>query len=82
MRSLSENMSTAPVDEEFSSPHAIQARARSFAAQGWLAIAPDLSATYRRAALGGRPALVAAMMRDLPRFRRMARGSGKVMVAG
>lgn len=58
-----------------------EAKARGFAAQGWLAIAPDLPKTYRGAALGGRPALVAAMMRDLPRFKAMARGSGKVVVA-
>ncbi|URW74901.1 hypothetical protein M9980_10025 [Sphingomonas donggukensis] len=59
---------------------AAEATARSYAAQGWLAIAPNLAATYKGAALLGQPAMVAAMMRDLPRLKRHARGSGRVAV--
>ena len=57
---------------------AAEATARRYAASGWLAIAPDLGATYRKA--GDKQAMVAALTRDLPRLKRMARGSGKVAV--
>ncbi|WP_343519263.1 hypothetical protein [Sphingomonas sp.] len=57
---------------------AAEATARSYAAQGWLAIAPNLPTTYRGAA--GKPAMVEALNRDLPRLERLARGSGKVAV--
>lgn len=59
---------------------AAEATARSYAAQGWLAIAPNLPSTYRGAALAGKPAMVEAMMRDVPRLKRLARGSGKVAI--
>jgi hypothetical protein len=59
---------------------AAEAAARSYAASGWLAIAPDLPATYRAAALAGKPAMVAALTRDVPRLKRLARGSGKVAI--
>lgn len=60
---------------------AAEATARSYAAQGWLAIAPNLPSTYRGAALAGKPAMVEALMRDMPRLERLARGSGKVVIA-
>lgn len=56
---------------------AAEAAARGYAASGWLAIAPDLSATYRGA---DKAAMVAALNRDLPRLKRLGRGSGKVAV--
>lgn len=59
---------------------AAEAAARSYAASGWLAIAPDLPATYRAAAPAGKPAMVAALTRDVPRLKRLARGSGKVAI--
>ena len=59
---------------------AAEAKARSYAASGWLAIAPDLPATYRSAAPGGKAAMVDALMRDVPRLKRLARSSGKVAV--
>ncbi|WP_447727344.1 hypothetical protein [Sphingomonas koreensis] len=57
---------------------AAEAAARSYAASGWLAIAPDLPATYRAAALAGKPAMVEALTRDVPRLKRLSQGSGKV----
>ncbi|WP_423605583.1 dienelactone hydrolase family protein [Sphingomonas sp. MS122] len=57
-----------------------EATARRYAAQGWLAIAPNLPSTYRGAALAGKPAMVEALMRDVPRLERLARGSGKVAI--
>ena len=57
-----------------------KAIARRHAANGRIAIVPHLAATYRDQALGGKPALVAAMTRDLPRLRKMARASGTVSV--
>lgn len=59
---------------------AAEAAARSYAASGWYAIAPDLPATYRTASLGGKAAMVEALTRDMPRLKRMARGSGKVAI--
>ncbi len=59
---------------------AAEAMARSYAAAGYLAIAPDLPASYGGARAGGKPALVAALMRDVPRLRRLARGNGTVAV--
>jgi carboxymethylenebutenolidase len=59
---------------------AAEETARSYAARGWLAIAPNLTATYKGAALGGKSAMVAALMGDLPRLKRFARGNGTVAV--
>lgn len=57
---------------------AAEATARRYAASGWIAIAPDLSATYRQA--GDKQAMVAALTRDLPRLKRLSHSSGKVAV--
>ena len=56
---------------------AAEATARRYAASGWLAIAPDLGATYKGS---DKQAMVAALTRDLPRLKRLSRGSGKVAV--
>ena len=56
---------------------AAEATARRYAASGWLAIAPDLGATYKG---GDKQAQVAALTRDLPRLKRLSRSSGKVAV--
>jgi len=57
---------------------AAEATARRYAASGWIAVAPDLAATYGKA--GGKSAMVAALTRDLPRFKRLSHSSGKVAV--
>lgn len=57
---------------------AAEATARRYAASGWIAIAPDLAATYGKA--GDKQAMVAALTRDLPRLKRLSRSSGKVAV--
>ena len=59
---------------------ASKAIARNHAANGRIAVVPHLAATYRDRTLGGKPALVAAMMSDLPRLRTMLRASGTVSV--
>lgn len=59
---------------------AAETAALGYAASGWLAIAPNLPATYRGAAPAGKPAMVEALTRDLPRLKRLARGSGKVAI--
>lgn len=56
---------------------AAEATARRYAASGWIAIAPDLSATYRST---DKQAMVAALTRDLPRLKRLSHSSGKVAV--
>lgn len=57
---------------------AAEATARRYAASGWLAVAPDLASTYSKA--GDKQAMVAALTRDLPRFKRLSRKDGKVAV--
>ncbi len=57
---------------------AAEATARRYAASGWIAIAPDLGSTYRKA--GDKQAMVAALTRDLPRFKRLTRKGGRVAV--
>ncbi len=57
---------------------AAEATARRYAASGWIAIAPDLATTYRKA--GDKQAMVAALTRDLPRLKRLSHSSGKVAV--
>ena len=57
-----------------------EATARSYAADGWLAIAPNLPATYRDAAPFGKSAMVAALMQDVSRFQRLTRTNGRVTV--
>lgn len=57
---------------------AAEATARRYAASGWIAIAPDLAATYGKA--GDKQAMVAALTRDLPRLKRLSHSSGKVAV--
>ena len=59
---------------------AAETMARGYAANGYLAIAPDLPSSYRAASPAGKSAMVAALMRDMPRLKRMSRGSGKVAV--
>lgn len=54
--------------------------ARGYAADGYMAIAPNLPTSYRGASLGGKQAMVAALMRDMPRLKGMPRGSGKIAV--
>lgn len=57
---------------------AAEAKARSYAAQGWLAIAPDLPSTYKGASIAGKAAMVESLMADMPRLKRLSRASGKV----
>ncbi len=59
---------------------AAETMARSYAADGYMAIVPNLPTSYRAASIGGKPAMVAALMRDMPRIRAMAQSSGKVAV--
>lgn len=59
---------------------AAETMARGYAADGYLAIAPNLPTSYRAAALGGKQSMVAALLRDMPRMKRLAQGSGKVVV--
>lgn len=56
---------------------AAEAAARGYAASGWIAFAPDLSSTYGTT---DKAAMVAALSRDLPRFKRLGHGSGKVAI--
>ena len=56
---------------------AAEATARRYAASGWIAIAPDLDSTYKGS---DKQAMVAALTRDLPRFKRLMRSSGKVAI--
>lgn len=56
---------------------AAEAAARSYAASGWVAFAPDLSSTYGTA---DKAAMVEALNRDVPRFKRLGHGSGKVAI--
>lgn len=55
-----------------------RALARQHAAQGRMAVVPDLLATYGKAALGGVPAMTAALMADKARYRRLPLGSNRV----
>lgn len=67
------------VSENGTLDSAAEATARRYAASGWLAIAPDLPATYAKAS-GDKQAMVAALTRDLPRLEKLSRGSGKVAI--
>ncbi len=67
------------VSENGALDSAAEATARRYAASGWLAFAPDLPATYKGTA-DDKQAMVAALTRDLPRFKNMGRGSGKVAI--
>lgn len=55
-----------------------KALARQHAAQGRMAVVPDLVATYGTAALGGVPAMTAALMADKARYHRLPLGSERV----
>lgn len=56
---------------------AAEAAARGYAASGWAAFAPDLTATYNTT---DKAAMVEALNRDMPRLKRLAQGSGKVAI--
>ncbi|WP_066657555.1 MULTISPECIES: twin-arginine translocation signal domain-containing protein [unclassified Sphingomonas] len=58
---------------------AAEATARRYAASGWLAVVPDLPATYDGTA-GNKQAMIEALNGDLPRFKRMVRKTGKVAI--
>ncbi len=57
---------------------ATRALARKHAAQGRLAVVPDLAETYGDAALFGVSAMKAALMADKASYRRFAHGSHRV----
>jgi hypothetical protein len=57
---------------------AAQAIAQRHGASGRIAIVPNLQTSYAGASLLGKGAMVAALMDDLPRLKRMARSSGQV----
>ena len=59
---------------------AAEQMAQGYAANGYLAIAPNLPTSYRGAALGGKQAMVDAPLSDMPRLKGMPRASGKVAV--
>jgi carboxymethylenebutenolidase len=52
-----------------------QETARRYAHAGYLAIAPDLGATFKG---GSRDAMVAEMMKTVPELKRLAHGNSKV----
>jgi len=56
---------------------AAEAAARGYAASGWIAFAPDLPSTYDT---NDKAAMVEALTRDVPRFKRLGHGSGKVAI--
>ncbi|HSX55939.1 MAG TPA: hypothetical protein VLG14_11615 [Sphingomonas sp.] len=56
---------------------AAETAARNYAASGWIAFAPDLPSTYDTS---DKAAMVEALSRDVPRFKRIGHGSGKVAI--
>lgn len=58
---------------------AAEATARRYAASGWLAVVPDLPASYKGTA-GDKQAMIEALNGDLPRFKGMGRKIGKVAI--
>lgn len=57
-----------------------EAAARNYASAGYLAIAPDLNATYRDRAFASREAMVADLMGQLHNLKHMPQGDGSVKV--
>lgn len=66
--------------DEATTPAQVEASARRYANAGYLAIAPDLAATYRDQPLASRAAMVDHLMKALPNLKRLPQGSGTVKV--
>ena len=61
-------------------PARTQAVAARYAAAGYLAIAPDLAATYRGGAFPSRDKMIADFSRQLPNLKRMPLSNGSIRV--
>ena len=66
--------------EQGTSQARVDAAAQRHARAGYLAIAPDLAATYSGSAVMGRDAMVADLMAVLPNLKRLPLGNGQVAV--